>query len=88
MSNSDIRQWPTEHWQVAKVFMAGGQDRASVKATDIDASGVIQLINNCKQFVGIVNMTLVNAVSMRLYNTLCMYIIALCRDPTTHHLDG
>ena len=62
--NADFRQWPLQHWQVAKVYMGVGQDPSSVNAADTDASGVIQLMANCKHFVGKVDMGKVDEVSI------------------------
>ena len=64
MNNADIRQWPLQHWQVAKVYMGSGQARSSVKSSDTDVSGLIQLVNNCKHFANIVDVTKVDAVSI------------------------
>ena len=49
--NADINQLPKEYWQVAKLFMNWGQDAASVLSSDTDASGIVNLIQNCKRFV-------------------------------------
>ena len=62
--NADFRQWPVQHWQVAKVFMGAGQDPSSVNAASTDPSGVIALMRNCKHFVGKVDMAKVDAVSI------------------------
>ena len=48
--NSSIDEWPIEPWQVAKVFMAHGQQPTSVFSTDTDAAGLLQLLTNCKHF--------------------------------------
>ena len=70
MINADIRQWPREPWQVAKVFMGTGQDQSSVTSSDTDASGILQLLANCKHFAGIVDMSKVDAVSQTFCLTL------------------
>ncbi|KAI0223241.1 hypothetical protein LSAT2_025535 [Lamellibrachia satsuma] len=62
MNNADIRQWPLHYWQVSKVYMGRGQDQSSVNPLDTDASGVLQLLNNCKHFINIVDTTKVDAV--------------------------
>ena len=49
-NNSNINEWPIEPWQVAKLFMAQGQDPTSVSSNDTDASGILQLLTNCKHF--------------------------------------
>ena len=64
MNNADICQWPLQHWQVAKVYMGSGQDRSSVKSSDTDGSGLIQLVNNCKHFANILDVTKADAVSI------------------------
>ena len=71
MSNADIRQWPLQHWQVAKVYMGTGQDPSSVKSSDTDGSGLIQLVRNCKYFAKIVDITKADAVSIYLF---CLFI--------------
>jgi len=48
--NSNIGQWPTEAWQVAKLYMAFGQDPASTSSADTDAAGLLQLMTNCTHF--------------------------------------
>ncbi|KAI0212913.1 hypothetical protein LSAT2_002116 [Lamellibrachia satsuma] len=50
VNNSNINKWPIEPWQVAKLFMAQGQDPASVSSNDTDISGILQLLTNCKHF--------------------------------------
>ena len=49
-ANSNIEDWPVEAWQIAKVYMAQGQDTAATSSSDTDASGLLQLITNCGQF--------------------------------------
>ena len=63
-NNADINQLPKEYWQVAKLFMNPGQDAASVLSSDTDASGIINLIQNCKRFVNIIDSTKTDAVSI------------------------
>ena len=46
-NNSDIQQWHTEHWQLAKLFMNRGQDVTTVSARQTDISGLLNLINHC-----------------------------------------
>ena len=64
--NADIRQWPQQPWQVAKMYMGRGQDQLSINSSDIDASGVMQLLTNCKHFASVVDATKVDAVSINL----------------------
>ena len=47
--NSNINEWPIEPWQVAKLFMAQGQN-LTVSPNDTDVSGILQLLTNCKHF--------------------------------------
>ena len=47
---SNIEEWPVEAWQIAKVYMAQGQDPATTSSSHTDASGLLQLITNCRQF--------------------------------------
>ena len=48
--NSNTNEWPTAPWQVAKVFMATGQDPACVSPVDTDVAGILQLLINCGHF--------------------------------------
>ena len=66
LSNADIRQWPLQSWQVAKTYMGTGQGQSSVNSSDTDASGVIQLITNCKHFANIVDTIKADDVSITL----------------------
>ena len=67
MKNADIRQWPVQYWQVAKVYMGQGQVRSSVKSSDTDGSGLIQLVSNCKHFAKTVDKAKAKAVSIYLF---------------------
>ena len=49
-TNADAREWPTHPWQLAKVYMGQGKDPASNVPADTDTAGLLQLINNCKEF--------------------------------------
>ena len=64
VQNSDINQWPIEYWQVAKLFMNQGQDPASALPSDTDASGILNLIQNCKHFANTIDSTKTDAVSI------------------------
>ena len=48
--NSNIEEWPIEAWQVAKTYMSPGQDPTVTSSADSDASGILQLITNCRHF--------------------------------------
>ena len=67
--NSDVSQWQTQPWQLAKPFMDRVQDRACVDPADTDATGILQLLLNCKRFKNIVDTKKVDAVS--LYSSSC-----------------
>ena len=62
MRNANISDWPLEPWQMAKVYMDKGQKQASVDPSETDASGILQLMLNCKRFKGIVDITKVAVV--------------------------
>ena len=62
--NTDINQWPIEYWQVAKLFMNPGQDPASALSSNTDATGILNLIQNCKHFANIIDSTKTDAVSI------------------------
>jgi len=66
VQNADINQWPIEYWQVAKLFMNPGQDQASALSSDTDASGILNLIQNCKHFANIIDLAKTDAVSITL----------------------
>ena len=61
--NSDFSQWQTEPWQIAKIYMGGGQDSACVNPAETDAAGIVQLLMNFKEFKNVLDMTKVDAVS-------------------------
>ena len=69
-NNSNINEWPIEPWQVAKLFMAQGQDPTSVSSNDTDASGILQLLANCKHFSAAVRRK-ANDVSYIYFASLC-----------------
>ena len=60
--NSDFRQWQTQPWQIAKVYMER-QDPAWINPTDTDAAGVLQLLMNCRLFKNKMDWKKVDAVS-------------------------
>jgi len=60
--NSDLGQWQTQPWQIAKVYMER-QDIACISPANTDAAGVLQLLMNCKRFKTMMDMNKVNAVS-------------------------
>ena len=45
--NSDATKLLHQHWQVAKLFMNGGQDVFSTGPNNTDISGLINFIDNC-----------------------------------------
>ena len=48
--NSEITKWSTEPWQLAKVFMACGQQKSNVDPAQTGVLGLLQLMENCKKF--------------------------------------
>ena len=70
--NSDVSQWQTQPWQLAKPFMDSVQDRACIDPADTDATGILQLLLNCKRFKVIMDTKKVDAVS------LCSSIFDYC----------
>ena len=65
--NCDISQWPVEPWQIAKTFMNSGQDPSSVNSNDTDASGILQLLKNCKYFTPFLDKRKAHAVRLYIY---------------------
>ena len=61
--NCDISQWPVQPWQIAKAFM-DRQDPSSVSPNDTDASGILQLLINCKYFTPFLDNTKAQAVRL------------------------
>ena len=45
--NSDVQKWPTEHWEIAKVYMNKGQKAFQKTPTDTDLSGLLNFIDHC-----------------------------------------
>ena len=61
--NCDISQWPVQPWQIAKAFM-DRQDPSSVSPNDTDASGILQLLINCKYFTPFLDITKAQVVRL------------------------
>ena len=64
--NCDISQWPVEPWQIAKAFM-NNQNPSSVNPNDTDASGILQLLKNCKYFTPFLDKRKADAVRLYIY---------------------
>ena len=48
--NSEITEWSTEPWQLAKVFMACDQQKSNVDPAQTGVLGLLQLMKNCRKF--------------------------------------
>ncbi|KAL3857952.1 hypothetical protein ACJMK2_012577 [Sinanodonta woodiana] len=48
--NADIRLWPVDCYQVAKIFMPKGQDKTVKMPDDLDAPAILSLFKYCKCF--------------------------------------
>ena len=48
--NTKESEWPTESWQLAKIFMGEGQDKSNVDPHNTDAAALLQLMINCRKF--------------------------------------
>ena len=48
--NTDVRKWPKQPWQLAKMYMAVGQQPSQSDPAKTDALGLLQLIINCRKF--------------------------------------
>ena len=75
--NCDISQWPVQPWQIAKAFMNNGQNPTSVSPNDTDASGILQLLMNCKYFTPFLDN--MKAQAVRLY--VCLELCAQTHTP-------
>ena len=62
--NSEFPLWQTEPWQIAKIYMDKGQDRACIKPDGTDAAGIVQLLLNNKRFTSIMDTKKVDDVSI------------------------
>lgn len=49
-SNTDLRKWPTDSWEIAKVFMGQGQKAENKGPDQTDSSGIFHLILHCDRF--------------------------------------
>ncbi|XP_070539446.1 uncharacterized protein [Ptychodera flava] len=49
-NNFDWKKWPVVAWEVAKVYMPGGQKAAVCTASETDSSALLNLMSNCKKF--------------------------------------
>lgn len=47
-NNTDIKKWPTEHWEMMKVFMNPGQTAAQKDPSKSDLSAILNFITHCK----------------------------------------
>ena len=48
LQNADISKLHKEPWQLAKMFMNGGQDTGTVHPSDTDVSGILNFIKHCR----------------------------------------
>ncbi|KAL3856910.1 hypothetical protein ACJMK2_011616 [Sinanodonta woodiana] len=48
--NADISQWPTNPYEIAKVYMPKGQDRTHNLPQELDAAAILSLLKYCKWF--------------------------------------
>ena len=48
--NTDMYEWKTGPWEIAKVFMKSGQQASMAGAADTDPIGLLQLVLNCQLF--------------------------------------
>ena len=62
--NSDVSQWQTQPWQLAKPFMDSVQDPACISPDGADVAGILQLLLNCKRFKNVMDTKKVDAVSL------------------------
>ena len=46
-TNSDMALWPTNPWEMAKVFMNAGQKATQRSPVDTDLSGILNFIDHC-----------------------------------------
>ena len=60
--NSYSRQWQTNAWQLAKIYMSE-QKLSCVNPADTDAAGIVQLLLNCQRFKQRLDTRKVDAVS-------------------------
>ena len=47
--NTDVKNWPTQPWQLAKLFMGSGQQPSMYNPAKTDALGLLQLMTRCKK---------------------------------------
>ena len=48
--NCEVRRWPVQCWEIAKVYMPRGQTSINTGPSTTDCAGLLQLISKCKQF--------------------------------------
>ncbi|KAI0210427.1 hypothetical protein LSAT2_004832, partial [Lamellibrachia satsuma] len=48
--HTDVKKWPTQSWQLAKICMGPGKPPSSHPPAKTDVVGLLQLITNCKAF--------------------------------------
>ena len=66
--NSDIKLWPNDPWEMAKVFMNKGQTATQRRPVDTDLSGILNFIDHCVVGnKGIANINNLREVSEKVY---------------------
>ena len=48
--HTDVKKWPTQSWQLAKICMGPGKPPSNHAPAKTDVVGLLQLIINCKAF--------------------------------------
>lgn len=48
IENCDVKLWPTDHWELAKLFMNQGQKACQTNPSQTDLSGVLNFLEHCK----------------------------------------
>lgn len=48
--NSEIRKWPVDAWEIAKVYMGRGQKGDNNGPQKSDSAAILQLLTNCRRY--------------------------------------
>ena len=77
-NNTDVKMWPKQPWQLAKIFMGKGQQPSSHDPAKTDSLGLLQLIKNCKLFSDCVDRQAAAKVIFLLHTCPTIYHISHC----------
>ncbi|KAK3588341.1 hypothetical protein CHS0354_040100 [Potamilus streckersoni] len=79
--NADISKWPTDGYEVAKVYMPKGQDKAKKLPDDFDAPAILSLLKFCAWFTQKIQTTSILSDQSEIYQKIKYF---LANNPDIH----